>query len=179
MRRTWSFYQHESGLPDYSPRGNFSSTLPDIFEGQRFATTAFNDNPTDKMPGIDLRLEAQQRLLLRMVELYPEFGWSEHSIPGRRFHFAQAWYKQADSICLYSMLRLFRPRKVVEIGSGFSSALMLDVNTMFFGRSNTHLNGSLEDEVGMRLTYCVPFSLSTTVSRLPSGCHSQRCVGAT
>jgi hypothetical protein len=133
IRRTWAFYQHESGLPHYSPRGDFNSPLPNIFEGQRFATTAFNDNPTGKIPGIDLRIDAQQRLLLRTVELYPEFDWSEDRIPGRRFHFAQSWYKQADSICLYSMLRLFRPRRVVEIGSGFTSALMLDVNDRFLG----------------------------------------------
>ena len=134
MRRTWNFYQHESGLLRHYPRGDFSSPLPDISEGQRFATTVLNNNPADKIPGIDLRADAQQRFLLEMVDMYPEFDWSEHRIPGRRFHFAQGWYAQADSICLYSMLRLLRPRRVVEIGSGFSSALMLDVNDRFLGR---------------------------------------------
>jgi len=100
MRRTWDFYHRESELPSYSPRGDFNSPLPDIFEGQRAATAAFN-KPTDKIPGIDLRIDEQQRLLLKMVDLYPEFDWSEHRIPGRRFHFGQCWYKQADSICLY------------------------------------------------------------------------------
>src|SRR5262245_1792827 len=132
MRRTWDFYQRESGLPVYYPRGDFNSPLPDISEGQRIATTAFN-KPADRIPGIDLRVDAQRRLLLRMVDVYPEFDWSEHRVPGRRFHFAQDWYAQADSICLYSMLRLFRPRRVVEIGSGFTSALMLDVNDRFLG----------------------------------------------
>jgi hypothetical protein len=69
-----------------------------------------------------------------MADVYPEFDWSEQRIPNRRFHFAQDWYKQADSICLYSMLRLLRPRRVVEIGSGFTSALMLDVDDRFLGR---------------------------------------------
>src|SRR5262245_616947 len=32
------------------------------------------------------------------------------------------------------MLRLLRPRRVVEIGSGFTSALTLDVNDRFLGR---------------------------------------------
>jgi len=50
MRRTWDFYQRESGLPSYSPRGDFNSPLPDIFEGQRVATAASN-KPTDKSPG--------------------------------------------------------------------------------------------------------------------------------
>ena len=133
LRRTWNFYQRESGLPSYSRRGDFESPLPDICEGQRFATAALNHKPADKVPGIDFRFDEQQRLLLKMVELYPEFDWSEHPIPGRRFHFGQGWYAQADSICLYSMLRLFRPRRVVEIGSGFTSALMLDVNDRFLG----------------------------------------------
>jgi hypothetical protein len=135
MRRTWNFYQRESGLPSYSPRGDFDSPLPDVSEGQRFAAMAFNNNPAGKiLPGIDLRADAQLRFLLQMVDLYPEFDWSEDRIPGRRFHLAQTWYAQADSICLYSMLRILRPRRVVEIGSGFTSALMLDVNDFFLGR---------------------------------------------
>ena len=40
VRRTWNFYQHESGLVSYCPRGDFNSPLPEISEGQRFATTA-------------------------------------------------------------------------------------------------------------------------------------------
>ena len=134
IRRTWNFYRRESGLPSYSPRGDFNSPLPDISEAKLFATTVFNNKPTDKVPGIDLRVDAQQRLLMKMVDMYPEFDWSEHCIPGRRFHLDQNWYAQADSICLYSMLRLFRPRRVVEIGSGFTSALMLDVNDRFLQR---------------------------------------------
>jgi hypothetical protein len=88
MRRTWYFYQRESGLPDYSLRGDFNSPLPDISEGQRFATMAFDYKSTDNIPGIDLRADAQKRLLLKMADVYPEFDWSEQRIPNRRFHFA-------------------------------------------------------------------------------------------
>jgi hypothetical protein len=133
IRRTWDFYQRESRVPS-DPRGHFNSPLPDISEGQLFATAAFNNTPTDKILGIDLRIDAQQGLLSKMFDMFPEFDWSEHRIPGRRFHFAQGWYAQADSICLYSMLRLLRPRRLVEIGSGFTSALMMDVNNRFLER---------------------------------------------
>lgn len=131
MRRTWSFYRYESGLPGYSPRGDFNSPLPDVFAGQRFAMSALSNIPSDNIPGINLQIDAQNRLLLKIIDLYPEFDWPNYPIPGRRFHFDQAWYAQADSICLYSMLRLFRPNRVVEIGSGFTSALMLDVKQQF------------------------------------------------
>src|SRR5207249_2885268 len=35
------------------------------------------------------------------------------------------------SLTLFAMMRLHRPRRVIEVGSGFSSALMLDVNDRF------------------------------------------------
>ena len=131
MRSTWRFYRYESGLPTCSPRGDFNSPLPDVLDGQRFAMAAFSNTTSDNIPGINLQIDAQNRLLLKIMDLYPEFDWPNFPIPGRRFHFDQAWYAQADSICLYSMLRLYRPNRVLEIGSGFTSALMLDVNEQF------------------------------------------------
>ena len=35
------------------------------------------------------------------------------------------------------MLRIFRPRRVVEVGSGFSSALILDVNDIYLGQGTS------------------------------------------
>jgi predicted O-methyltransferase YrrM len=134
VARTMRFYSRESGLLKYSARGHFHSALPDVAEGVRVAALAVDRPVGGGLPGMDLRVDAQKELLLRMAELYPDFDWSDQKSPGRRFHLAQDWYKQADSICLYSMLRLFRPRRVVEVGSGFSSALMLDVDDRFLGR---------------------------------------------
>lgn len=44
---------------------------------------------------------------------------------------SQRYY--ADGIFYYFILRNLCPHKVIEIGSGFSSALLLDVNEIFFG----------------------------------------------
>jgi predicted O-methyltransferase YrrM len=134
MRRTSIFYRRESGLPFNFPRGHFHSPLPDILEGQQLAATASQRPAVDGVAGIDLRVDAQRELLSKIADLYSDFDWSERSMPGRRFNLAQSWYKEGDSICLYSMLRLFRPRRVVEIGSGFSSALILDTDDRFLGR---------------------------------------------
>jgi predicted O-methyltransferase YrrM len=142
--RTWDFFWRESALLAYVPRGHFSSPLPDLADGQRMARKAFERPVMDSLPGLNLRVDAQNELLMKIVTMYPQFDWSEQRIPGRRFHLKQDWYKQADSICLYSMLRLFRPRQIVEVGSGFSSALMLDVNDRFL-------------EQGTRLTFVEPY----------------------
>jgi len=43
-------------------------------------------------------------------------------------------FNHSDALILYSMLRHLRPQKIIEVGSGFSSALMLDVTDIFFDR---------------------------------------------
>jgi len=137
LSHAWNYYRAETGLRAHEPRGHFYSALPDIEEGARYAAKASERAVRDGLPGLNLRIAAQQELLLKMCGLYPEFDWAEKLTPHQRFHFDQGYYLHADSICLYSMLRLFRPRRVIEVGSGFSSALMLDVNDRFLDRQ-TH-----------------------------------------
>ncbi len=134
LEHAWNYYRAETSLPDHVPRGHYYSALPNINEGARHAAAMAHRPILDGLPGIDLQIPAQRELLAHMCELYPEFDWSERQTPDRRFHFNQGYYNRADSICLYSLLRLVRPRRVIEVGSGFSSALMLDVNDRFLNR---------------------------------------------
>jgi predicted O-methyltransferase YrrM len=131
LSHSWKFLQSESGLPWHMPRGHFHSPLPDIEEGEAEANKACQRPVADGLGGINLNEKAQLSLLLQMAELYPGFDWPAQKSDGRRFHFDQHWYKQADSISLFSLLRILKPNRVIEIGSGFSSALMLDVNDRF------------------------------------------------
>jgi predicted O-methyltransferase YrrM len=48
---------------------------------------------------------------------------------------ANPWFGHGDAISLYAMLRHLRPKRVIEVGSGFTSALMLDTDEKFLGRS--------------------------------------------
>lgn len=56
-------------------------------------------------------------------DIYDKFP----SVPdgdGRAFYLNNGWYEAVDAEVLYSMLRHFRPRRVVEVGSGFSTSIM-------------------------------------------------------
>jgi len=55
----------------------------------------------------------------------------EMKAPDYRYHFDNAYFSYGDGVLLYSFLRHFRPKQVTEVGSGFSSALMLDVNERY------------------------------------------------
>lgn len=45
---------------------------------------------------------------------------------GHRYYYQNIWFSYSDAIFLYSFLRKYKPRRIIEIGSGFSSAVMLD-----------------------------------------------------
>jgi predicted O-methyltransferase YrrM len=52
-----------------------------------------------------------------------------------RYYFNNDIYTYSDGIFLYSTIRKFQPKKIIEVGSGFSSALMMDTNDLFFNSS--------------------------------------------
>jgi predicted O-methyltransferase YrrM len=119
--------RHYPGRHSYSP-------LPDFREVNSRAEVLFSKE-VDLGPSIELRSEAQVALLNELARFYPQFDWPEHRRPEYRFYLANNWFRHGDAIILYAMLRYLRPTNVIEIGSGFSSALMLDTNEKYLGHS--------------------------------------------
>ncbi len=79
-----------------------------------------------ELPGVDMRVEAQLARLTGWVDAYRELRLPH--APGRaRFHYDNTWFTYADAIGYALLLRDLRPRRVVEVGAGYSSALALDV----------------------------------------------------
>jgi predicted O-methyltransferase YrrM len=72
-----------------------------------------------EVPGVDLRAEAQTSLM-RELDLSPPAGprWSARE--------SNNMYGRADSTIYAAILRKFRPRAVIEVGSGYSTAVLLD-----------------------------------------------------
>ena len=117
-----------------APPGDFYSPLLDIREVNAQAKKLF-ENSICEIPGISLNQEKQFQLLQEFAELYDECPFPEAHVPGTRYHFNNEYFSYGDGIALYSFLRYWRPTRIIEIGSGFSSAAMLDVNERFFGGS--------------------------------------------
>jgi predicted O-methyltransferase YrrM len=115
----------------YFPPGHFFSPVPSREEiAAAFARGGFGP----PFPGIDLNESEQFARLERFASYYPDQPFPEEPIPGRRFYLDNPSYGHFDAIMLYSMLREAQPRRVIEVGSGFSSAAMLDVNECVLGK---------------------------------------------
>ncbi len=123
---------NQSEWSRFQPPGHFYSPLPSREEvAEAFARGGFGP----PFPGIDLNEAGQQARLERFREFYREQPFPEHATEGRRFFLDNPSYGHYDAIMLYCMLREARPRRVIEVGSGFSSAAMLDMNERVFGGS--------------------------------------------
>lgn len=105
--------------------GHFYSPLPDVAALRRTP----HDYPDPA--AIDLRESDQLAFLEQVARYYPELPFGD--TPGRptRFGYRNPFFGHADAILLYTMLRSFRPQRLVEVGSGHSSAVMLDVRERF------------------------------------------------
>ena len=110
--------------------GHFYSPYPDIGFVERHQARIF-DREIESIPGIDLRAHDQLALVAGFAATYGELPFKDHPSPVLRYHFRNPEFSYADAVILYSMLRHFRPRRVIEVGAGFSSALMLDTNQLF------------------------------------------------
>ena len=113
---------------EFVPPGHFYSPLPDI-EAIRESF-----KPNDSVAGIDLRIEAQRDFLNVIESFTPELPFGDQPGVGKegtRFGYVNDFFGHSDAITLFTMLRAFRPRQVIEVGSGYSSAVMLDTRVRY------------------------------------------------
>jgi hypothetical protein len=112
---------------------HYYSPIPVVSEVQRREHVIF-DREQRSIPGIDLR-EAEQLALLQEFKSYAvELPFPEQSSPDCRYWLDNRFFPYSDGVFYYCMLRHCRPKRVVEIGSGFSSSVFLETNERFFNR---------------------------------------------
>lgn len=122
----------------WAPPGHFYSPIPDLDVVDADAARIF-DRTMTSVPGIDIAEARQLELFETLTGLlgdwaFPVAADGEHRYFSGPGNFA---YGIGDAMMLHAMLRHLRPRRLVEIGSGFSSCMTLDTNERF-------LDGSVE-----------------------------------
>jgi len=118
----------------FVPPGHFYSPIPSIDDILRDESKVFGPVPHD-IPGVDLRESDQLRLLEEFAQFYSEMPFQPQKTEGLRYYFENSAYSYSDAILLHCMIRYLRPKRIIEVGSGFSSCMTLDTNELFFGNS--------------------------------------------
>ena len=112
--------------------GHFYSPLPAWSEIRRDETRIFGAVPRE-IPGVDLREGEQLALLQQFAKLYPSIPFGDQPKAGLRYYYDNPSYSYSDGIMLHCMLRHIKPRRLIEIGSGYSSCVTLDTAQHFLG----------------------------------------------
>lgn len=118
------------------PPGHFYSPLPSTEEVLRVSSKIWGKDPSS-IAGINLRIREQQRLFAKFLKYYPDVPFTTQKVDKFRYYFDNVHFCHADAIILYCALREFRPSRVIEVGSGFSSCVMLDTNQYFLENSTS------------------------------------------
>jgi hypothetical protein len=113
------------------PAGHFYSPLPD-FDAVRAHDRKVFDRPP-RLVGIDLRADDQLALVDKLRQYADDQPFGAGPTPGLRYHFQNDYFGWGDGLVLFCMLRHLQPARLIEVGSGFSSALMLDTTERFLG----------------------------------------------
>ena len=122
---------HRVSLNSRFPAGHYYSTVVSLIDIKARQTEIWKNTDKDGIPGIDLNTKEQIKLLKNLKEYYSELPFTGKQTH-LRYRFENNYYSYSDGIILYSIIRHFKPKRIIEIGSGFSSANMLDTNDLFF-----------------------------------------------
>ena len=114
----------------FAPAGHFYSPLPSPDEVSRDASRLFG-SPPEALPGIDLNEAAQLGQLQEIRRYYAALPFPSEKSVERRYFYENPAYSYSDAIFLYGMIRHAAPKRIVEVGSGYSSCVMLDTAELF------------------------------------------------
>ncbi len=113
----------------FFPAGHFYSPIPDLKEA---AAALDRANTYSEIGGIEIDDKEMLALWRCMLPSLTSLPFGEHDQDGSfRFHFNNDMYSYGDAAIYYGITKKFAPKRVVEVGSGFSSALAIDMREIF------------------------------------------------
>ncbi len=131
--------KHLLHLPTrFCPEGHFYSPIVDTASLVARKNELWPKTPSTPA-GIDFNDESHKNILVDVFPRYiPDYDYPERLAEGpalRAFYTRNSQFSWLDARALFVLLRHWAPSQVIEVGSGYSSLLMADVNHRWFGDS--------------------------------------------
>jgi predicted O-methyltransferase YrrM len=119
----------------FYPAGHYYSPIASVDDLRQREGEIWKNAGVDGIKGIELNTDSQIDLTVQFSQYYSDLPFSRKKDGKLRYWFENDFYSYTDGTVLYSMMRHFKPKRIIEVGSGYSSALMMDVNELFFQNS--------------------------------------------
>ena len=118
-------YKNKSSARLFYPPGHYYSPIVDPRDIVRNGRIRRDVEPSE-IAGIDLSIERMRTWWAENSEIIASTPFPEHEAAGFRYYSENPIFPIGDAVTLRAMIARERPRRIVEIGSGFSSACALD-----------------------------------------------------
>ena len=119
---------------NFAAPGHYYNPIPESADIEAHRSTYF-DLDRDNIPGVSLDVTTQLAIVADLAQFAPDYmpaaDRPSAEVAGARFFLVNGFFESLDAFVLYAMLRRLAPRQMFEVGSGFSSALTLDVSARF------------------------------------------------
>jgi hypothetical protein len=119
----------------FVPPGHFYSPVVNPAEVGAHIDRLAAQSAIDDLPGLGM---SKERMLEQWVTLLPFLRSSpfpEQKSDATRYAFDNPAYSWGDGSILHAMLRRYKPTRLIEIGSGWSSACAIDTIEMYFNEA--------------------------------------------
>jgi Methyltransferase domain len=110
--------------PVYYPPGSYPSPIVNVAD--LLAMRSRQAELPPHLPGIEENPARQLECLQRLSSYFATIPFPEHAKADFRYHFENGFFSYGDALVLSAFIQDLRPRRIVEVGSGFSSAVILD-----------------------------------------------------
>ena len=114
------------------PAGHYYSPIPKRTDVLSYLESLKKEHI--ELPDIKLNKDQQAQLLEIFQTFYEDLPFSEEKTDDLRYYFSQSWFCYGDAIFLYCFLRHTNPKTIIEVGAGFSSAVILDTTEKFLSQ---------------------------------------------
>ena len=116
-------------LLNIMPIGHYESPYPP--EEELISNYAKFDWKQSSLEEVNLNTEAQLKLYKNMEPTLLDFYLLKEDEKNNRFH-NNEWFGYGCALHIYGIIRHIKPKRIIEIGSGYSTAIILDVNKKYF-----------------------------------------------
>ncbi len=119
-------FKTHAAVKFFVPPGHFYSPIVDPIEADRYLASTEAHPPPGSVPGVALDRAAMIRTWQNLLPFLATIPFPGPKGSQLRYCFDNPAYSWGDDSVLHAMLRLHRPKRLIEIGSGWSSACTLD-----------------------------------------------------
>jgi predicted O-methyltransferase YrrM len=125
--------QANAAVKLFVPPGHHCSPIVDPAEAAKHIDARSRSPLPDGLAGIALDRQQMIATWHSLVPFMTTAPFPEHEDRSSRYAYINPSYSFGDGSVLYAMLRLHRPKRVIEIGSGWSSACIFETATRDLG----------------------------------------------